>query len=482
VFQIDIDVNENESVVREVSGAPDVRIEWTVQLANRKAAAQEIFGRKGVGTLTRNPAAAFRNAGLDRDKLVIAATASLIGAATSAPKRMSGAIAFAQGATVLHQVDNIELATLRSDAAGRLIVVGGPGKAGSPANTKLERFADNDGWYDSVSDGPVSATLRIGKTTHPVIPAWVVVTVPRYAPGIYGVTTWFDQALNMARTSEDGTFDGPRTTSFVQDVYPILKRVDGLAAVHFTAHGRGITAFTSAQRMEKFRQDPAARKVLIDRLTRPNEAAETFQTLKPGGMPMLNSGSNPDPKGPTLAFFSLTPYQLAHLQHWVLGDFQDDWAGAAPKPSAFDEVPVARQPHALNQAALEACVGGPFFPGIEGTYDIARISTYHPERYLRQEFRLDPRQPPGTITEKMALPWQADFADCEESWWPSQRPVAVTTKDGKPAEWIRGISNPKPDTHHRNMVSFWNRLAFVLHDDATGTFREEGRLEINGKL
>jgi len=480
VFQIDIDANENETVVREVSGAPDVKIEWTVQLANRKAAARQIYGPSRTGTLTRNADAAFRNAGLDRDPLVIAATASLAGAG-SAPQRMSGPIAFAKGKTILHQVADIELATLRSDAAGRLIVVGGPGKAGSPGNAKIERFSDNDGWYDSVSDGPVSATLRIGKTTHPVIPAWVVVTVPRYAPGIYGVTTWFDQALNMARTSEDGTFNRPRTTSFVQDIYPILKRVDSIAAVHFTVHGRGITAFTSAQRMEKFRRDPEERKVLINRLTRPNDAAKTFNILN-GSMPRLNSGSNPDPKGPTLAFFSLTPYQLEHLQHWALGDYLDDWSGAAPKPAPFAELPVPRQPHALNQAALEACVGGPFFPGIEGTYDIARIGTYHPERYLRQEFRLDPGLPAGSLTEKMALPWQADFADCDEAWWPSQRPVTVATKDGTSAEWIRGINDPKDDTRHRNMVSFWNCLGFIVHDDATGTFREEGRLKIRGQL
>ena len=116
----------------------------------------------------------------------------------------------------------------------------------------------------------------------------------------------------------------------------------------------------------------------------------------------------------------------------------------------------------------------PFLPGIEGTYDIARISTYHPERYLRQEFRVDPGLPAGSLTEKMALPWQADFADCDDSWWPSQRPVSVTTKSGEPAEWTRGINDAKPDTRHRNMVSFWSRLAFILRDDATGKLREAG--------
>jgi hypothetical protein len=479
VFQVDIDANENETVTREVTGARDVEIEWTVHLANRKAAARQIFGL-GTGTLTRNNAAKFRNAGFDRDTLVIDSVASIRNTARAAATTMTGSIAFAKAKKVLHRIDDIVLATLRTDDAGRLIVVGGPGTAGSPANTKLELFSDNDGWYDSVSDGPVGATLRIGKTSHPVIPAWVVVTVPRYAPQLYGIITWFDQALNMARTSEDGTFNPPRTTSFLHDIYPILKRADSVAAVHFTLHGTGGDPLTSPERLETFQSDREARKNLLNRLTQPNAEAPDIEKVPRTQMPMLNSGANPDPKGPKWAFLSLTPYQLAHFQHWALGDFANDWPGAEPKPTAFEKIPVARQPHALNQSALEACVGGPFLPGIEGTYDIARIGTYHPERYLRQEFRIDPSRPAGSLSEKMALPWQADFADCQRFWWPSQRPVVVTTKSGAEAQWSRGIDDPKLETSHRNMVSFWSRLAFVVRDDRTGTFREQDRLVING--
>ncbi len=231
----------------------------------------------GNGTLTRNDAAKFRNAGFDRDKLVIASVASIKNAAGAAAKAMTGSIAFAKAKKVLHRVDDIALATLRTDDAGRLIVVGGPGTAGSPANTKLESFSDNDGWYDSVSDGPVSATLRIGNTSHPVIPAWVTVTVPRYAPEVYGIITWFDQALNMARTSEDGTFNPPRTTSFLHDVYPILKRADDVSAVHFTFHGTGGDPLTSPERLEKFQSDGEARKNLLNRLTQPNAEADNFR-------------------------------------------------------------------------------------------------------------------------------------------------------------------------------------------------------------
>ena len=130
VFEVDIDANENETVTREVTGARDVQIEWTVHLANRKAAARQIFGKTATGTLTRNKAAKFRNAGLDRDKLVIESVASIKNTAGAAATTMTGSIVFAKGKKVLHRVDDIALATLRTDDAGRLIVVGGPGTVG----------------------------------------------------------------------------------------------------------------------------------------------------------------------------------------------------------------------------------------------------------------------------------------------------------------------------------------------------------------
>ena len=169
IYRVDIDANQNETVVGEMTGAKDVQIEWTVQLANRKAAVQQIFG-DGSGTLTRNQAAKLRNAGFDRAPLVIAAAASIKGVRGTNATRMTGSIAFVKAKKVQNRIDDIELATIRTDDAGRLLVVGGPGTAGSPTNAKIGSFSDNDGWYDSVSDGPVSATLRIGTRSLPVIP------------------------------------------------------------------------------------------------------------------------------------------------------------------------------------------------------------------------------------------------------------------------------------------------------------------------
>jgi hypothetical protein len=79
---------------------------------------------------------------------------------------------------------------------------------------------------------------------------------------------------------------------------------------------------------------------------------------------------------------------------------------------AARRIPIADRPAALDKATLLPCVGGPFFPGIEMTYIAADKSLY------AGPFRLDPALPPGAITRWMAVPWQADFYQCAQHWWP----------------------------------------------------------------
>ena len=479
IYRLDIDRNENETVIAEIVPTTSIQITWAVRLANRKAA-----GAKILDTLGRKPQPGLRNTGFNRKKLVIAGEGSIEGSnAVGSP--LTGSIEFAQGNSEGHIVRDINLATLRTDANGRLVVVGGPGTSGSPFDSPLPSFADNDGWYDSVSDGPVTATLIIDGHAQPVIPAWVVVTVPRYAPEVYGIVTWYDQAVAMARTSDDGTVDPPRTTSFTRDLYPVLKRADGLHWVHRGTHGGAQRPLSDDARIQELQNSQPARAGVLAKLTPLNREATgpEVRPQMPNGagfqMPLLYSGANPDPKGPTWAYLSLTWYQMAHFQNWVAGNFDADWPGHEPPPKAFDQIPLADQPHALSEAALDACIGGPFFPGIEGTYDIARLATYHAEPHLRRDFRINLEHPAGFLTEKMALPWQADYADCSDFWWPSQRPVRVTKQDGTADRWDRGINGVVRDGH-LNMVDFWSKLAFVLRDAASGNFAEVGRQPING--
>jgi L-Lysine epsilon oxidase N-terminal len=103
-----------------------LKIGWCVNLANRKAAGPRIFA-----TLARKSNPSPRNDGLDRKKLIIRASDSVTGSKKVGPV-LSGVIEFAKPNAKGVIVSDIELATLRTDDAGRLLVVGGPGKSGSP--------------------------------------------------------------------------------------------------------------------------------------------------------------------------------------------------------------------------------------------------------------------------------------------------------------------------------------------------------------
>ncbi len=63
------------------------------------------------------------------------------------------------------------LGELKTDEAGRLIVLGGHGKTGSVPGAKITTFANNDGWHDDTADGPVTATVSIAGRAIPVDPA-----------------------------------------------------------------------------------------------------------------------------------------------------------------------------------------------------------------------------------------------------------------------------------------------------------------------
>lgn len=85
---------------------------------------------------------------------------------------------------------SVPLGGMHTEASGRLVVVGGFGASGfvSPASVPapLTHFANNDKWYDDMSDGPVTATVRVSGRTRAVKakPAWVIAAPPDFAPGV----------------------------------------------------------------------------------------------------------------------------------------------------------------------------------------------------------------------------------------------------------------------------------------------------------
>ena len=97
------------------------------------------------------------------------------------------------------------LGEIHAEESGQLLVLGGFGVADSvPEGRTIENFADNDDWFDDVSDGPVRAVVTTAEgSTRAAKPSWVIVAPPDFAPGITNFVTLYDVARDVA-VSEGG--------------------------------------------------------------------------------------------------------------------------------------------------------------------------------------------------------------------------------------------------------------------------------------
>ncbi|HLQ77242.1 MAG TPA: LodA/GoxA family CTQ-dependent oxidase [Terriglobia bacterium] len=452
--------------VREVTAA-DARIRWSVHLANRKAAGPR-FG--GTGR---------RNKRLPVADLVIDAKLQKIEGTSQPMKPVRGKF---RGIAV-------PLGDLLTDSAGRLIVLGGFGHSQSvPAGRILMHFANNDGWCDDASDGPVGATVQFVGSSKAIKaePAWVIVAPPDFAPAIENVITLYDVVYDVAAKLHPA-FKIRRNmpVSFTQHVYPLLKRVCMNIWVNYMTgrgHGPQTGAYFLAPEQLALLSDnskadhsaaPHAHLGMhahhddsdVDTSTPAGRRQHTFEHLRNphgggGDMPMLNPQRGPGAP-------ALPEFQYEIMSRWAEGDFLADWPGQEPIPQSLDQMAARDQPPALDRSALEACVGAAFFPGIEASDIMLKRSTYDP----RRPFRISARLKPGTLTESMAVPWQADFRECSTNWWPAQRPNEVLRDGPNPVHWV-------PTSWQREtMVQRWSELGFVVKEMSAGQnrFVEEER-------
>ncbi|HEY6924110.1 MAG TPA: LodA/GoxA family CTQ-dependent oxidase, partial [Steroidobacteraceae bacterium] len=204
-----------------------VDIHWTVYLANKKASFYEFHQLQGeYGYDADHP---LRNADITGDgprrRLII----------DPGPQTVSGASDSARRAFFSRQenasvpqtfpphlqpfsIDTLgALLVSQQNGQARLLVLGGHGRSGSMrtgfGEPKISSYANNDGWFDDTSDGPVTAQLEINvlevnghppqpSVQHVMFPvqsaAWVVVAYPRYAPQITDVVTMDDTIFDTA--------------------------------------------------------------------------------------------------------------------------------------------------------------------------------------------------------------------------------------------------------------------------------------------
>src|SRR5947209_3606048 len=330
---------------------------------------------------------------------------------------------------------SVYLGELRTDGKGRLMVLGGRGKSASiPAGQPLgdgsvapghppNTFANNWAWYDDISDGPVTAVVRVaGQPDQPASKsAWVIVAPPDYAPYTNGITTLYDIAVQASGAQP------PATPSFQNDVLPILKAASGLQWVS------SLPIWTSIS------TDYATLS------TKGTAAADQLRADTASLLSTIEGGALPD--------FEFTANQTAILDAWQNGNFVSDFRANPPAE------PVT--PGGLDRASLTQAVGGGFFPGIEAGIRLTAPAMYSsPFRITNQTFTFAgvkqvPR--PGFLTRTMACPWQSDFFECEmqtvsSAWWPAQRPINVfpgqTAANAKP--WTDAIPN-----HQALVDKFW---------------------------
>lgn len=437
-------------VVAELT-ADDAEITWQVHLANRKSAWYQFANAMDLKQFALSTG--FRNAdvqGAARRELVNdPGPVSISGREVSGPGHRfdQGYVRWNAGSPI-----QVPLGELRTDADGRLIVLGGDGSSGSAFNQPPTTFANNEGWWDDVSDGPVHATVRLddGRELE-ATPAVVAVTPPNFGHGLYGVVTLFDVVYDLF--VRRGWTEPPETVRFWEQIFPIFERMVNSQWVNggmFFLFGEGSPGdLLAPERLAKL-ADPgeggrAERERVFSWFRQPPEPWDEggrradLPPPQPAELPPFYGDGFGEYSGIAIDELALTVTQHGWLERWAAGDFEPGERRRPPRE--LSDLPLAEQPGALDTAPLDDCLGGPFHPGIELTWPMRvprmwrppeeadgllyRLVILPPGESPRDDFGevltpdvcLGPDGPliasgPGTLTRWLGIPWQTDEASC----------------------------------------------------------------------
>jgi hypothetical protein len=205
-------------------------IQWTVYLANKKASWYEF--KETAGEHGYSPKHKLRNAKIKdadlRQKLIIDPGPQTVGVTGKAGSPNSAEFALGANPTnpqtfppplTPNSITTLgEIMAYPQGNFARLVVLGGYGNSGSvksgPGQPVIRDFANNDGWFDDISDGPVTAQLMVnvsaidGRPVPAAVPlsptfavdenSWVIVGYPRYAPEIVDIVTLDDVVYDLS--------------------------------------------------------------------------------------------------------------------------------------------------------------------------------------------------------------------------------------------------------------------------------------------
>jgi L-lysine epsilon oxidase-like protein len=490
--------------------AENAEIRWTVHLANKKSAWYQFQIALDIPEADSAPPSWLRN-------ITVADRASLV--IDPGARRIAGSDV---GGGPDHTFDTgrflgntVYLGEIRTDGQGRLIVLGGRGKSASYNGARAVTFANNEGWHDDTSDGPVTAEVTHAGRKLESDPAWVVVAPPSYGPLQKSVRTMWDLMRDVAISA--GLLPKPTRPSFEHDIRPIFERLNRLQWVNrgFAA-GFGWGApndLASPAQLEKLsrKTDDLAemRRVIANQF-------RVFERDSWSAVPwpwVYGDAMNIPPAETPRQNATLTGTQLAMLQQWAMGDFDPDYIPGRTPPSRIEDLPVARQPDMLDRASLEFCLADAFHPGCEMTWPMRTTGLYMapfrllhaPPGWIEPDYGpvlgadlinlpngpLLGGQLPGGITRWMAVPWQTDTASCRSGYvksydpyvptfWPARVPNQVLTQAdydivldaeqpisdrmaafARRASWLRPLGSNSYTDQINNMIAHFDKMGVV---------------------
>ena len=435
----------------EVSAGNGLRsLQWTLHLANKKAAWYEFHELQGnvmlgAGNTYAEQGVPLRNPSVqndeDRQQLIVdpgPRTLDAPGDWVQLDAASAGDYAHASfPPSTLTPYPVTTLGAVKMTERGELLVLGGLGNAGGPPGSSITSFAGAEGWYDDVGDGPVMAEVETDDGERIELDAWVVTGAPKLAPELVNITsladTFIDVGVRLMGLCPGLYSDGYQpdyVACLERDILPIFRamkeyrwvaNVDAMVSVATPPFD--LTDLSDANRenrraiFARFRSPGDGHEV-------PEVASQHQQLFGDDGFPLmpLNSGDNSISNVLIEKFMALTPTQHFLLHQWAEGecvsrrddpDAGQDWTWASP----------------LDIGSAGNAVGEPMAPGIEVTWTMRNpivLTEGDPFRVRRQpeDHRASGLSPsrdetlagdgcqPGDLTKRMAIPWQADFFDC----------------------------------------------------------------------
>lgn len=494
------------NMVAEIQESLNSSIEWSVHLANKKAAwfefraAMDIPSMKNTTINLRNPSVS----GKDREKLVIDAGEKGISGVNKSGREYEMSGWYMHEKIKKEENQNTQtakekeyekravyLGELRTEETGRLVVLPARGISESPSNqppfVRGEDFSFSNGkdWYDDIADGPVRATVTIGDKKMEAVSGWFASAPPNYAPDVISWRTMNDLMQHLF--IEAGQIKLPNVISFNHHVKPILQRMTDLQWVNkgFSAMFGvdGPMNFNDPKLLEKLSSviGNSKNKDVYQELRRSilnSFRSNTSTSLEKYAWPGIYGdefGELQDYENSPGIYLNLPPVYAYILRQWVAGNFVTD-----------AEIRLS-EPEILDQSAMHFCIADAFHPGAELTWPMRHISMYDAPYRIKTRPKDAPEpnygarlsstaalqiggplyeQGPGDLTKWMALPWQGDTAFCRSGYESSFDPYVPTYWPARVPNQVLAIEDyetlcDETKTDEERLAAFHNRAAWM---------------------